>query len=409
MKTLLLSITFILTSYALFAQVPINDTFENAIEITTNAFTDENLRLDLAPEFNESINGCDINGYKTVFYKFTAPFNGDASAVVLNQDGTPGTGTIFAIFYTAPNLNVVSGSELTFSITPCITTPNATNTLITEGQSYYILVSRSEANALSRVEINFEEVTAPNNDLLVDATEIVGDNFVDSNIRLDFASASPGGQIGCETTQEVVYYKYTATQDAFVSLSLTNNSGSNSEIDSSSFIRAFEAPSLDITYETDLVLASNQTCNSQRNIDVDVVSGQSYYFLVHRPDQIETTAFNFELVVLQNDSIINATEITTSSFTESNLRLDLASESSGGQNGCSTTNKVLYYKFTADSDTKIFTKLTDDTNNPISGSGSTFINIYEAPNLNITLESELVLAPGDICNNAQSEVNIDIN
>lgn len=209
MKTLLLSIIFILTSYTLFAQVPINDAIEDAIEITTTSFADENLRLDLAETFPGPINGCDVSGFKTLFYKFTAPFSGDASAVVLNQDGTAATGTIFAIFYSAPNLNVTSGTELISSVTPCVTTLVATNTTITEGQSYYILVSRSDANVLSKVEVSFEEIPIPENDLLVNATEIVGANFVDDYMRLDFATASSGGQVGCDTTQEVVYYKYT--------------------------------------------------------------------------------------------------------------------------------------------------------------------------------------------------------
>ncbi|WP_435413615.1 T9SS type A sorting domain-containing protein, partial [Psychroserpens mesophilus] len=381
---------------------------EDAIEITTTSFTDENLRLDLAAEFNEPINGCGIGGFKTVFYKFLAPFSGDAAAVVLNQDGSSASGSIFAIFYSAPNLNITSGDEFIFSETPCVLTPNATNLIISEGQSYYIAISRAEANVLSRVEVTLEEVPLPINDQIIDATEITGNSFNDSFMRLDFASASSGGQIGCDTTQEVVYYKYTATDDGFVSLSLTNNSGSDSVIDTSSFIRVFNAPDLNVTSESDLSLATGLNCNSEINVDVAVESGQSYYFLAHRPDEFQLSSFNFEFIALTNNSLINATEITTSSFTDSNLRLDLASESTGGQIDCSTTNKVLYYKFTADSDTKIFTRLTDDTNNPISGSGSTFINIYEAPNLNITLESELVLAPGDICNNAQSEVNIDI-
>ncbi|WCO02693.1 leucine-rich repeat domain-containing protein [Psychroserpens ponticola] len=119
---------------------------------------------------------------------------------------------------------------------------------------------------------------------------------------------------------------------------------------------------------------------------------------------IYTTAFS---QVPINDTIENAIEITENSFVDENLRLDLASESSGGQVGCPTTDKVVYYKFTADADTKIFTKLTDDTDNPISGSGSTFINIYEAPNLNITSESELTAVTGFVCG-LQSTVNIDI-
>ena len=132
MKTLLLSITLILTSYVIFAQVPVNDAIEDAIEITTTSFTDENLRLDLAAEFNEPINGCGIGGFKTVFYKFLAPFSGDAAAVVLNQDGSSASGSIFAIFYSAPNLNITSGDEFIFSETPCVLTPNATNLIISQ-------------------------------------------------------------------------------------------------------------------------------------------------------------------------------------------------------------------------------------------------------------------------------------
>ncbi len=94
-----------------------------------------------------------------------------------------------------------------------------------------------------------------------------------------------------------------------------------------------------------------------------------------------------------NDLIQNATLVNESPFVENNVRLDLATSSSGGQTSCNTADfKVVYYKFTAQTNATI-NILVEDDRDPI---GNFFAILYSAPDLNATSDTQLSQVSG--CN-----------
>ncbi|WCO02692.1 T9SS type A sorting domain-containing protein [Psychroserpens ponticola] len=315
MKTYSLFLLALLISFTSLCQVPINDTIENAIEITETSFIDDNLRLDLASEASGFSSGiCGSNGYKSIYYKFTTSFTGDVSAIIKNQDGSdiPNSNSL-VLFYSAPNLNVTSESELIENISGCVSS-SFRNAYVETGQSYYLVISRSETNAVSRVEINIEEVIPPINGSLLNATEITTSIFSDENLRIDYAEESPGGQIGCSTPDtKGLYYKFTAASDTRLITTLYNDNGPSGSLSDLSFVMIYEAPNLNVTSESELTLASSLSCSTQNYVDYDITSGQSYYILIHRPDEFEESVFTFDLEPPNSEKqalidLFNATE-----------------------------------------------------------------------------------------------------
>lgn len=142
-----------------FVAPPPNDSIENAIEITTADYNDENLRLDLAATNLGGQISCDVNGFSTVYYKFTAEANGTASFFLFPQAGGTLTGNAFVIMYTAPNLNATSNSELTLISNCAFETQPSIN--IVDGQSYYVLVHRDAPGELSRVAATISQDGTP--------------------------------------------------------------------------------------------------------------------------------------------------------------------------------------------------------------------------------------------------------
>lgn len=88
-----------------------------------------------------------------------------------------------------------------------------------------------------------------------------------------------------------------------------------------------------------------------------------------------------------NDLFQNATLINAFPFTDSNVRLDLATASGISPAGCPVGNyNLVYYKFTATEDSQ-FEVFIEDSNS--AAVGTSFAIIFTAPNLNATDESEL--------------------
>jgi hypothetical protein len=99
-----------------------------------------------------------------------------------------------------------------------------------------------------------------------------------------------------------------------------------------------------------------------------------------------------------NDLIENAIEITGPNFTDSNVRLDLATTTGENNPACPTNafTKV-YYKYTAAADANLTGIISDVISTPITQS---FIIVYTAPDLNQTDVSQLVLVSN--CSIAES-------
>ncbi len=120
----------------------------------------------------------------------------------------------------------------------------------------------------------------PVNDLIVNATEITTYHLSESNLRLDLASTSAGGQNVCNVSGfKVVYYKFTANSVATLTATLQDqNSGTISQ----SFLIFYTAADLNVTDETQLSDAS--VCSFGTTATLSTIAGQSYYLLVHRED-----------------------------------------------------------------------------------------------------------------------------
>lgn len=142
------------------AQGPPNDSISEAIEITGSAFNDDNLRLDLAsPNLGGQI-GCAVGNFTTAYYKFTANASGSVTFFLFDSQGGPNPTNSFIIIYSAADLNATSDTELTvysncsFDVQPTIN--------IVAGQSYYVLVNRPDAGALSNFSVSLPQTVPAN-------------------------------------------------------------------------------------------------------------------------------------------------------------------------------------------------------------------------------------------------------
>lgn len=101
-----------------------------------------------------------------------------------------------------------------------------------------------------------------------------------------------------------------------------------------------------------------------------------------------------------NDLIQNATLVTDSPHVENNVRLDLASPSAGGQNGCTIPGyQVVYYKFTATDNVNLSVTVEDTRDLDM---GQFFAIVFTAPDLNVTDESQLTIASSCIFGNVSN-------
>ncbi|GAB4159803.1 MAG: hypothetical protein Tsb0033_14840 [Winogradskyella sp.] len=157
MKQLILFFVIGLTIQFSFTQAPTNDTVGTATELTSLNYSESDIRLDLADVNNASPNGCNTNGFTAVFYKFTATENTFVNASI--SSGSTGGSIVnsFVITYTAPNLNATSMSELSHLAESACVFGTQTSFQIVAGQSYYIMVHRSDANA--QTNFSFSEVS----------------------------------------------------------------------------------------------------------------------------------------------------------------------------------------------------------------------------------------------------------
>ena len=274
MKKLLLSLTTLLITFVAFSQVPVNDLIENAIEIDPSNYVEENIRLDLATTTGYENALCGTGTFTKVFYKFTATTDARVNASLTDMLGNANTQS-FLIFFTAPDLNQIDETQLTLA-SDC-TISDTTVTTVSAGSSYYIQVTRHDANTFSRIEV----ALGPPNDTIENAIEVTSSSFNDENIRIDLAASNPGGQGSCPlATFNIVYYKFTATTNGTATFSLLNQNGGANPVNS--FVIFYSAPNLN-ALDTDLTLVSS--CSFVTQPSINIVNGQSYYVLVSRPDQ----------------------------------------------------------------------------------------------------------------------------
>ncbi len=121
----------------------------------------------------------------------------------------------------------------------------------------------------------------PANDLIENATLVSAPSFFSDNyVRLDLATASAGGQSGCDIGGwEVVYYKFTAASTG--DINITVQQGSFHAI-TDAFVIVYSAPNLNTVDEADLTLVS--ICNFGTSATINASAGISYYALIYRAD-----------------------------------------------------------------------------------------------------------------------------
>ena len=183
MRRLLLSLTALLLTIISFSQVPANDLIENATELVSLNYSETNIRLDLAAINQGQQVGCSTNGFSSVYYKFTATETTFINASIIASATGGGIVNSFVIAYTAPNLNVTSTNQLT--VVPASPCQFGAETVfeVVNGQSYYIVVHRSDPNALTRFT-STEEPDVPESErtALIDFYNATGgDNWINNS------------------------------------------------------------------------------------------------------------------------------------------------------------------------------------------------------------------------------------
>lgn len=115
-----------------------------------------------------------------------------------------------------------------------------------------------------------------------------------------------------------------------------------------------------------------------------------------------TTLSSFSQVPA-NDLLQNATLINSFPFSDTDVRLDLATASSVSPSECAVgTFNLVFYKFTAASSSQFEATLEDANGLSI---GQSFVIVYAAPNLNMTDETELnVVSPCVFSSNASVDL-----
>ena len=164
--------------------------------------------------------GCN-NVVPAIWYKFTATANGSVTAFIetpLNP---------LTIFYTAPNDNVTSASELTYVDQPSnyCAFNNFSTIETTEGTVYYLLL-RNEIN--STVAINVSEAFArPVNDIIILATEVDLNNPTNNYNNIHFLTATNGtdsGQEGCDSDEVAgIWYKFYSENEMQIEANISSN------------------------------------------------------------------------------------------------------------------------------------------------------------------------------------------
>lgn len=169
MKHLLL--LFILSSFSfisLQAQAPPNDLVQNAILIDESPFVDVNVRIPNATLNNGGQIDCAVTGFRVVHYKFFADENKN---VTITIDSNGNMTSVFAIVYTAANLNAVNNSELTLAsncaFATIINNQATVNFAATANTNYYIIISSDTAFSNITIDIP-QDVDASEKTALLD-------------------------------------------------------------------------------------------------------------------------------------------------------------------------------------------------------------------------------------------------
>jgi len=250
--------------------------------------------------------------------------------------------------------------------------------------------------------VNLVLAQVPANDLIENAVEVPLGDFVDAGLRLDLATADGVGGSDCPVDAfQRVYYKFTATFDTEVDISISDPD--NFIIDlGGSFVIPYTAPDLSQTDETNLTVVPG-ACGLNTSSSFVAQAGQSYYVQVARQNDADRpTDVNFSLVDLSqftpdNDLVENAYLLDTGFFAQGGLRLDAATDTGDGTPACDLgTSKRIYYKYSSVSESSVEIDLLDPQGGVVDANSS-FVIAFEAPDLSQTDESNFTSIPDSPC------------
>ncbi len=296
MKRLLLLSIWASFIYVGKAQVPQNDLIENATLITESFYEEFNLRLDLATATPGATPGCNVETFPRVYYKFTAQSNSTVQINLLDQFfNTIAANSSFAIIYTASDLNATNDNQFTGIASACqFGTSAFINT--TQGQSYYILVNRSEANSTSRIQITMpQSVPVAERDALIDLYNATNGNAWTTNTNWN------------STTPESEWHGITVNNGHVTEIDLSfNNLDGNisTSVTDLSFLESLSFRNNSISG----TLPDLSTVPSLQNVDIQFNDFSFADLETHFSTNTTITQFLYETQNnIDNESIIDAT------------------------------------------------------------------------------------------------------
>jgi len=276
---------------------PANDLIENAIDLAQGPilFNPHDVNFPEATSAGDGgQSGCNTQTDRGLWYKFTATSVGEIGAGFTN-----GVSPI-VIFYSAPNANATSGSELTHVDQPQNICNYSNFALITTtiGTTYYIFMANE---IISDIIINTEEVfAAPANDHITNATNLNGlEDFNDPDVHFLMATnTDDGGQSGCDTGNAPgVWYKFTAPIDGQVvaGIGIGPNDGA---------IRFYSAENENATSGADLTYVSQQSnpCGPGNLSSIMAEAGITYYIITGTDDAKATVSINLAGILGTNEN-----------------------------------------------------------------------------------------------------------
>lgn len=216
---------------------------------------------------------------------------------------------------------------------------------------------------------------APTNNTVGNATEITTFPLNDNNVRIDLSNLSTGGASGCNAANfKTVYYKFTATQNAQIDITLTDPNGTAL---GNNFLLFYTASSLNVTNENELTSYSPCVYSNGTN-SVYVTQGTHYYIMVHRVG----VNLNSNIAITKTDDVPQA---------ERNALIDLYNSTAGAnwnrKTNWNTNSLVSSWEGVTTQNVGSTTRVTalDLQNNNLTGTLPTSIgNLTALTNLNLS-------------------------
>jgi hypothetical protein len=279
------------------ASVPVNDTCENAIDLTcgetiagtTIAATDD---TDVAPDCDVTVSAPGV----WYIYQDNSGFLADITLSTCDQADFDTKIHVYTGDCGVPPLTCVASnddgagcsgfsSELTFQ---------------SDGNTTYYILVNGFNGAIGNFDLTLTcELVPPENDLIENAIDLSTSSFpyTDPNVAMPAATTEGGNPENCNIDgANGVWYKATISEDGISTATIDTPGGFSS-------VTFYEAPNLNAV-ETDLVLLDwpDNQCVNGTTTTVPLVAGQSYYAFVVNTEANTDITFEWEEVLSVSDT-----------------------------------------------------------------------------------------------------------